>query len=64
VPESVNRSTYRKYARSGAITEYKRFEARSHLIVAEPGWEEVAQFAVSWAEAKAVDVTLRIVRAA
>ena len=64
VPESVNRSTHRKYARSGAITEYKQFEARSHLIVAEPGWEEVAQFAVSWAEAKAVDVSLRVVRAA
>jgi pimeloyl-ACP methyl ester carboxylesterase len=49
-PASVNRSNYHKYQRSKAITSFKEFPGRSHLIVAQTGWEEVAGYALTWAE--------------
>jgi pimeloyl-ACP methyl ester carboxylesterase len=48
VPASVNRANYKKYARSKAITDYKKFSKRSHLIIAQKGWQEVAEYALSW----------------
>lgn len=53
IPPAMNRTTLRKYARTEAITELKEFPNRSHLIVAQPGWEEVASFALTWATEKA-----------
>ena len=38
-----------KYDDSVSITEYKEFEGRPHFPGA-PGWEEVADFAIDWAE--------------
>ena len=49
-PASLNRSNFKKYDRSAAVTAFKEFEHRTHLIVAEEGWEEVADFALDWAE--------------
>jgi pimeloyl-ACP methyl ester carboxylesterase len=49
VPASVNQATLRKYRRSAATTDFAEFSGRSHLIVAQPGWEEVAEYALSWA---------------
>ncbi|MGH8427503.1 MAG: hypothetical protein ACRES7_05915 [Gammaproteobacteria bacterium] len=50
VPDVGNRIDYRLYRRSNAIAEYKEFLGRSHLIVAQDGWEEVADYALSWAQ--------------
>ena len=50
VPASLNAATARKYARSGAVTDYKLFPDRSHWTIAEPGWEEVADHAIDWCE--------------
>jgi pimeloyl-ACP methyl ester carboxylesterase len=49
-PPVINRSNVRKYRRSLAVTEYKEFEGRSHFMVGQDGWEEVADFALEWAE--------------
>lgn len=49
VPPAVNKANHRKYRHSKAITHYKEFPGRSHLIVAQTGWEEVAEQALSWA---------------
>ena len=49
VPAVIDKSTADHYARSGAITDYKLFPARSHWTIAEPGWEEVADYALEWA---------------
>ncbi|MCW1887250.1 alpha/beta hydrolase [Luteolibacter flavescens] len=51
MPSALNRKNFLKY-RSGAVTEFKEFPGRSHYIIAETGWEEVAAHALSWAEAK------------
>jgi pimeloyl-ACP methyl ester carboxylesterase len=50
VPASVNRSNLRKYRRSTATTDFAEFPGRSHLLVAQTGWEEVAEQALAWAE--------------
>ena len=50
VPASVDRATLRKYRHSKARTDFVEFPGRSHLIVAQAGWEEVAEHALSWAQ--------------
>jgi non-heme chloroperoxidase len=32
---------------SPAVTAYRSFPGRSHYVI-EPGWEEVADYALSW----------------
>jgi len=50
-PPSVNRRIAALQGRSKAITAYKEFAGRSHFILGQPGWEEVADFALAWADA-------------
>ena len=49
VPPKATRHNERKYDDSISITEYQEFEGRPHFPGA-PGWEEVADFAIDWAE--------------
>ncbi len=49
VPPVVNKSNFKHYHKSTAVTEYKEFEGRTHYTVGQPGWEEVADFALTWA---------------
>jgi pimeloyl-ACP methyl ester carboxylesterase len=49
VPAAVDRQMAHKQSKSQAITEYKEFAGRSHLTIAQAGWEEVADYALSWA---------------
>jgi pimeloyl-ACP methyl ester carboxylesterase len=52
VPVSMIRENFKRYADSIAITEFKEFPGRSHLIAIQDGWQEVAEYALSWAENK------------
>jgi pimeloyl-ACP methyl ester carboxylesterase len=47
MPASVNRSNFEHY-KSAAHTDYKEFEGRSHFTVGQPGWEDVADYALNW----------------
>jgi len=49
MPAALNRKNCRKYAASSAVTEYREFPGRSHYLIAERGWEEVAEYALNWA---------------
>lgn len=49
MPAALSRKNFREYRASSAITEYKEFPGRSHYIIAERGWEEVADNALNWA---------------
>ena len=49
VPPKATSHNERKYDDSVSITEYREFEGRPHFPGA-PGWEEVADFAIDWAE--------------
>lgn len=54
MPASLSRKIYRRHAVSPAVTAYREFAGRSHYLIAERGWEEVAAYAVTWAEAQLV----------
>jgi len=49
MPPAVQRSNAKHY-KSTAITETKEFPGRSHLMPAQEGWEEIADYALAWAE--------------
>lgn len=51
VPAELNRANYKKYGgESSEITTFKEFPNQSHTIILEPGWEEVATYALNWLE--------------
>ena len=54
VTAGLDAAVAKKYARSGATTEFKLFPGRSHWTCAEPGWEEVADYALDWCERQAM----------
>lgn len=64
VPSVQNRINYKKYAHSKAITDYKEFPNRSHLIVAQEGWQEVAEYALAWAQSNTLTKRHERLRAA
>lgn len=52
-PPPIVRANFKKYRTSPSITEYKEFPGRSHYICGERGWEEVADYSLTWAMEKA-----------
>lgn len=48
MPPSVQRSNAKHYNHS-VITEVKEYPGRAHLLPAQPGWEDVADYALDWA---------------
>jgi pimeloyl-ACP methyl ester carboxylesterase len=49
IPPSIVKANLRAYRNSMAVTEYKEFRNRTHFIVAQEGWQEVADYALDWA---------------
>jgi pimeloyl-ACP methyl ester carboxylesterase len=50
VPPSVNHKNAKAY--KVGVVVVKEFEGRSHFIVGQDGWEQVADYALGWAEAR------------
>jgi alpha-beta hydrolase superfamily lysophospholipase len=48
-PATVARSSFKRYRASAAGPAYKEIPQRSHYTIGEPGWEEVADYALRWA---------------
>jgi pimeloyl-ACP methyl ester carboxylesterase len=48
-PPSMVRANVRAYRDSIATTEYQEFPGRAHFIIAQSGWQEVADYALDWA---------------
>jgi len=54
IPPAVNQSNVKHYRYAKSPTDYKEFEGRSHYsVIGGEGWEEVADYALEWAEAHA-----------
>jgi pimeloyl-ACP methyl ester carboxylesterase len=53
VPPAVVKATLSRYSRKGStsIVEYREFAGRTHRLVSQDGWEEVADAALEWAVA-------------
>ena len=51
VPPVIGRDLVERYRSTGspAVVELKEFPGRTHRIVSQDGWEEVADFALEWA---------------
>jgi pimeloyl-ACP methyl ester carboxylesterase len=52
VPPVLTLTNFRQYTYSTALTDYKEFPHRSHLIVVQTGWKDVADYALSWTQAQ------------
>jgi pimeloyl-ACP methyl ester carboxylesterase len=57
IPASTSRAAYKLHGKSSAKTELVEYPDRGHYIVGEPGWEEVADHAMDWAEANVKSAT-------
>ncbi|NUU19444.1 alpha/beta hydrolase [Cellulomonas humilata] len=53
MPPSVQASNAKHYRGAGTVTEHETYDGRPHLMVAGPGWEEIADRALDWALAHA-----------
>jgi pimeloyl-ACP methyl ester carboxylesterase len=53
MPPSIQQSNLKHY-KSNAVTEIKEYEGMAHLLPAQEGWEEVADYALEWALEHAV----------
>ncbi len=52
MPPKVQQSNAKHY-KSKTVTEVKEYPGQPHLMPASPGWEEIADHALSWAVAHA-----------
>jgi pimeloyl-ACP methyl ester carboxylesterase len=48
VPEHVTKANYEHYRQSSARTDFYEFPGRVHLLIAQDGWQEVADYAANW----------------
>ncbi len=55
MPPVVQHSNAEHY-KAETLTEVKVFEGRSHLLPAQRGWEEIADYALWWAEQHVVSL--------
>jgi alpha-beta hydrolase superfamily lysophospholipase len=49
---SMVKAMYRKHSRAPSRTDIHEFPHRDHWLIAEPGWEEVADKALKWVKVK------------
>lgn len=54
IPASLNKSNHAKYKHSPSITDFKEFAGRTHFIVGQKNWEEVADYILAWLNEKEV----------
>lgn len=54
-PATVVEANFKLYRKSKAVTEYKNFPGRTHYTLGQEGWEEVADYALTWAETRAAN---------
>ena len=55
MPPAIGRAIVKKYTQAGsaATVTYREFAGRTHRIVSQTGWEEVAEYALTGATAHA-----------
>ncbi|MNJ00240.1 hypothetical protein D3C73_1595210 [compost metagenome] len=53
MPPAIGRAIVQKYRSTGspAVVEYKEYPGRTHRLVSQAGWEEIADEALAWAVA-------------
>jgi pimeloyl-ACP methyl ester carboxylesterase len=51
MPPSLQRSNAKHYKAEGLVTEVKEYPGFAHLLPAQAGWEDIADYALDWAVA-------------
>ena len=54
IPASLIKSNYAKYKRTSSVTDFKEFAGRTHFIIGQKNWEEVAEYILAWLNEKGV----------
>ncbi len=54
IPASLNRTNYNRYKSSPSVTVFKEFPGRTHYIIGQERWEEVADYILSWLNEKVI----------
>lgn len=52
VPASLNRANHRLYDQAAAAVDFVEFPGRTHWIIAQDGWQEVAAHTVGWLDSR------------
>ena len=50
IPAQLNRKNHAAYARGPSRTDWREFAGRTHFVLGQPGWEEVADHVRGWIE--------------
>ncbi len=48
IPASLNKTNHQKYNTSGSITDFMEFPGRTHFLIGQSGWEELADYCHVW----------------
>lgn len=52
IPAGLCKTNYEKYRSSPSVTDFKEFPGRTHFIIGQTGWEEVAKYVLAWLNEK------------
>jgi pimeloyl-ACP methyl ester carboxylesterase len=48
IPASLVRANHSRYRDPSSVTDYKQFAGRTHFIIGQKNWEEVANYVLTW----------------
>jgi pimeloyl-ACP methyl ester carboxylesterase len=48
IPPSLNNLNFEKYRNKNSTTEFKEFPGRTHFIIGQENWQEVAEYVNNW----------------
>jgi pimeloyl-ACP methyl ester carboxylesterase len=51
IPASLNRNNAARYGKNAPV-DFKEFPGRTHFVLGQPGWEEVATYGAAWLKTK------------
>lgn len=52
IPAALNKTNFARYKASPSVTDFKEFAGRTHFIIGQNNWEEVADYALGWLKEK------------
>lgn len=54
IPASLNKTNHARYKASSSVTDFKEFAGRTHFIVGQKNWEEIADTILAWLDERGV----------
>jgi alpha-beta hydrolase superfamily lysophospholipase len=48
IPAILSRKNFLAYTDHASTTDFKLFPDRTHMLTVEDGWEEIADYVISW----------------